>query len=542
MNDESQDEARSEARSEAEVLGDPRRLAALASTGLFQGAAATVAEGVFDRLASLARRVLGVPVALISFISEEEVFFAGAAGGPAGVPRHTPLTHSFCREVVIGNDLVVVADVRLDMTRQIPAVLQYDVLGYCGVPLTVEGQVVGAFCALDGNVRDWSEADVSALRDLAALAEREIELLVAQRREALVPARFMSLLNAIPAGIYVCDSDSRLVFFNDRAADVWGEAPPLGVRSSEAFAARRRTWPDGTPVEPEDTPDRAALLAQSGAGPTEFVLEDGSGAMVVLASAEPLRSAAGELAGAVGVLQDVTPLWKASKLRDELLALVSHELRTPLTIIAGMTSYLARYPEIPAEAHREATTEIAAAGRRMVRVVENMLQLSLFDEDASHAEPLLAQQLIDETLAAHAAQFPSGQVEQVGRRPHAMVSAVQTWSVLALSNLLHNAEQYGDGREPHRVEVEEREDEVQLRVCNSGEVLSEGEYEALFEPFFRRPSVRATIPGAGLGLTTARRLAEAQGGRLLAAPRPDHGGSMFTLALPAFVEDALAQG
>ena len=126
----------------------------------------------------------------------------------------------------------------------------------------------------------------------------------------------------------------------------------------------------------------------------------------------------------------------------------------------------------------------------------------------------------------------------MGTERHATVLAVERWSVLAFGNLLHNASQYGDPSEAPLVELVRHEDEVQFRVCNAGPVFTENQYNAMFEPFFRGPNIAQRFPGAGLGLTTSRKLAEAQGGRLLAGPRPDHRGSMFTLALPAFEDTA----
>lgn len=226
----------------------------------------------------------------------------------------------------------------------------------------------------------------------------------------------------------------------------------------------------------------------------------------------------------------------ANDAKEELLTLVSHELRTPLTLIAGMTTYLSR-DDAPPELRREATREIVSATRRMARAVENMLLLSHFEHDASESEPILAQEILNEALALHAGQSPFAVVDQIGDASREIVVGVRSWSVVALANLLHNAEQYGDGREPNHVELERLDDEVQLRVCNSGRVFSDDEYEALFAPFFRGADIKETIPGAGLGLTTARRLAEAQGGRLLAGQRLDGRGSMFTLALPAYTGD-----
>ena len=516
------------------VLDDPRRLAALARTGLFSESPQPSAEGVLDRLTALAARLLGAPASCLTLISAEESLFASSAGIRKGYDRR-PLADGCCQRVVIAGKSLVLSDVRADESlRCNPIVVDYGIAAYCGVPLVVQGQTLGALCALDTEPRDWSESDLTNLADLARLVEREMEVRIAEREEALVPHRLEPLLNAIPAGIYACDAEGRLVFYNERAASLWGAQPPLGSNEAEAFAVRGLTWRDGTPVPADETPFRLALKGDTLAVPEELALGTGSEAAVALVSAQLLVSPDGELAGAFGVLQDVTALRQASRLRDELLALVSHELRTPLTVISGMASFLVRHPGTTDEARAEATEKLLLASRRMERVVENMLQLSHLDHDRADSEPLLAQMIVDNALKAFARDNPQVEVGQLGGDRSLVINAVESWSALTLGNLLQNAQLYGDGSEPILVQLVLHERELHIRVCNPGEAFADGEYEALFEPFFRRPRVRNHIPGAGLGLTTARKLAEAQGGRLLAGPRPDGHGSMFTLALPVY--------
>jgi two-component system sensor histidine kinase KdpD len=68
-------------------------------------------------------------------------------------------------------------------------------------------------------------------------------------------------------------------------------------------------------------------------------------------------------------------------------------------------------------------------------------------------------------------------------------------------------------------------------VADRGTGVPAGEEERIFEPFYR-PAGQPDIGGAGLGLSIARRMAEAQGGTVRYTPR-EGGGSVFELRLPA---------
>src|SRR5829696_5678133 len=92
------------------ACGADQRIAALHAAGLLDAPA----EERFDRLTRLARRLLGVPVALVSLLDADRQFFLSAQGLPEpwAVLRQTPLSHSFCRSVVEAGLPMCVSDVR----------------------------------------------------------------------------------------------------------------------------------------------------------------------------------------------------------------------------------------------------------------------------------------------------------------------------------------------------------------------------------------------------------------------------------------------
>lgn len=93
-------------------------------------------------------------------------------------------------------------------------------------------------------------------------------------------------------------------------------------------------------------------------------------------------------------------------------------------------------------------------------------------------------------------------------------------------NLVNNAVQaMGPRGGEIAISVTREGDHVVTRVEDAGPGLRPGEEEAVFEPFF-------TSGGTGLGLTLVRVFAEAQGGTVEAANRPQ-GGAVFTIRLPA---------
>ena len=138
------------------------------------------AEPAFDRITSLATGFLKVPVSLVSIVTDTRQFFKSSVGleEPWSSHRQTPLSHSFCKHVVKTNEGLVVADARQnEILRHNLAITELGVVAYLGFPLhTVEGEVVGAFCVIDTKPRSWTDQEVAAVRELAALVNNELNL------------------------------------------------------------------------------------------------------------------------------------------------------------------------------------------------------------------------------------------------------------------------------------------------------------------------------------------------------------------------------
>lgn len=154
---------------------------------------ASMGDESFDRYARMVRRMLDVPVALVSLVEQTRQVFPGAAGlsEPYRTTRETSLSHSLCRHVVLDGRPLVIRDAREDeRLRGNLAIDELDAIAYAGWPLTDRsGQIVGSVCAIDSRPRVWSADELENLADLAAacsaeLAQRELRAEAAERAEA----------------------------------------------------------------------------------------------------------------------------------------------------------------------------------------------------------------------------------------------------------------------------------------------------------------------------------------------------------------------
>jgi transcriptional regulator with GAF, ATPase, and Fis domain len=177
--------ATAQRRARSTPAGDPKRLRALRATGLLD----SPPEEEFDRITEIVRRVLAVPVALVSLVDADRQFFKSQAGLPEpwASQRQTPLSHSFCQYAVESGEPLVVGDAREHPTlKDNLAVPDLGVIAYAGVPLITDGHALGSLCAIDHQPRVWTREQIDLLSDLAQLTVSEVKL--AAQRAAQPPA------------------------------------------------------------------------------------------------------------------------------------------------------------------------------------------------------------------------------------------------------------------------------------------------------------------------------------------------------------------
>jgi signal transduction histidine kinase len=231
---------------------EEERLGALRRYGVLD----TPASRTFDRIAARAARLCSAPIALISFVDENRVWFKSHHGIELS---ETGREGFFCSHVILSEDIFVVADACADPRFAThPCVLfSPGIRFYAGVPLrTAEGLGLGALSILDTEPRDAPSAEQAAvLRRLAALVMTELELeLLARQAAAADRARrqtgrlLASAFEAAPAAMAVMNEDGSLLAVNRRYCALAGCEPQQLIGRMPSFDAPR-CGGDGQPVE-----------------------------------------------------------------------------------------------------------------------------------------------------------------------------------------------------------------------------------------------------------------------------------------------------
>jgi signal transduction histidine kinase len=226
----------------------------------------------------------------------------------------------------------------------------------------------------------------------------------------------------------------------------------------------------------------------------------------------------------------------ANEAKSNFIATMSHELRTPLNAIIGYTDLLLTGVPVPIPAHALHNVQrIGVSARHLLELIEEILTFSRLEagEERVSIGPIDLAALLDEVEAfSEPLALAKGLELRFDIEPAVVRIESDARKIRQiLTNLVGNAIKFTD-RGSVVVGVELRDDEMVLRVEDTGTGIATEYLEAIFEPFWQIDSgVTRSTGGTGLGLGVTRRLAELLGGTVSVESEPGR-GSVFVTRLP----------
>src|SRR6185436_1395925 len=207
---------------------------------------------------------------------------------------------------------------------------------------------------------------------------------------------------------------------------------------------------------------------------------------------------------------------ETNQLRAAMFSSVTHDLRTPLASIkAGVTSLLDVSTVHDATQQRELLLTILEETDRLNRLVGNILDLARIRAGAliPRRVPTDVQEVTEAVLARMRNQLDRVRVElQIPEElPEIAADPMQLDQVL--TNLVENAARHSPPSGAVRIHIAREGEAVRVRVSDEGPGIPLAQREKVFEPFYRGRE-EPERPGSGLGLSIARAVVTAHGGRI----------------------------
>jgi two-component system phosphate regulon sensor histidine kinase PhoR len=347
------------------------------------------------------------------------------------------------------------------------------------------------------------------------------DLLRAREQLSITERRMMALANATYDVLLTVDKERRIIAINRSARDLFpGIAEPIG---QTVMAVTRHHELD-------------ALVANVLNGEmlleTQIELNDRSFRVRCMLIDSDVRL------GAALALQDISELLRLTRARRDMVANFSHDLRTPIRsirlLVDTLTTNFGRNPERDSRL----LGKIAGETDSLQHMTQELIDLSMIESGRAIIRMVtvnLKEILTDASnlMATQIEQKKLDLVNEITDDIQVLIDPEQTRRVI--TNVIHNAVKFTPRDGQIRLSAACADQMVTLRIRDTGPGIPPQERTRIFERFYQVDTSRtgqSTGSGSGLGLSIAKHIIEAQGGKIWAeAGIPSGACIAFTIPL-----------
>lgn len=330
--------------------------------------------------------------------------------------------------------------------------------------------------------------------------------------------KLSSVLSNMSDGVIATDNEGSITLMNEAAGILVGQNPDdmIGDDLLEVLQLDEKT------VDISDLQDSGSMIID---------LSEDNNLFLMRANFSTIMDDEGEITGFITVLNDVTEDEKVEQERRDFVSNVSHELRTPLTT---MKSYIEALTEGAWEDKEIAPKFLDVTQNeteRMIRMVNDLLQLSKMDSDEYplHKERTEFVEYFHKVIDRFEMNIPETitiQREIPNKRYSVWIDQDKMTQVL--DNIISNAIKYSPEGGKIVLRLESKRHYLLVTVQDEGVGIAYDKLEKIFERFYRADRARTRkLGGTGLGLAITKEVVEAHHGKIWAKSKEGYGTTIY---------------
>jgi PAS domain S-box-containing protein len=387
-------------------------------------------------------------------------------------------------------------------------VIRTGISGYLRPPLKTDdiGDEVKRVLSRARKLGDWVRREVK--RTTASLEHRanisETERL-----------KLEAIISNIQDGVLVLDEYHHVLMANRTVIEMFRleETPILGRDVKDVIA----------------NADLSALIDRAREGALKYHEVNFDDGRVYTAQYTPLPRI-----GSAVTMQDISYLKEIDRLKNDFIHTVSHDLRSPLTSVLGYMELIERAGPLN-ESQHEFLGRLQASVHHMTSLVNELLDLGRLEAGFdTRRESVHLGNVLEYSLNVF-----DNQVKRKNIRLHNEVApdliplrANPIRIRQMIDNLVGNAIKYTPPNGSVDVRIFMQENQIILRVSDSGPGIPPDEQSRVFDKFFRASNRPGDVEGSGLGLAIVKSIVESHQGRVWVESKLGE-GSIFIVLLPA---------
>lgn len=341
--------------------------------------------------------------------------------------------------------------------------------------------------------------------------------------------RTEAALQSLPDGILVMDEGGKAIFANSKVI------PIIGGNLDEIIGKKTYEWCDNSQVVGLLEKYQAHSQRFQRAETVDFIPEHNP-RITVSVSAYPLFTPkdTNTICGTLVVFRDKTREILANQAREEFVSHVAHELKSPLNVIHMYAESLLE-PELTDQERISSVNVVNDEIERLSNLINNLLNISKIEAGsiAVNLQRVKFNEFLTDTFESVARSGNSKSVVFELDLPRNLPNIQIDKELLrmAINNLLTNAVKYNITGGQVKLSAEETENEILLKISDTGIGIADDDVPHVFEKFYRADNDDVTrIGGHGLGLALAKEIIDLHHGNLTLQSRLGE-GSVFTVTL-----------
>ena len=378
----------------------------------------------------------------------------------------------------------------------------------------------------------------SSFSDNFTQLEECFEKLLAEKNDVIASNHILSyqrrklelVLQTIPYAIVIMDEDGNATFTNAKTEIL------LGIAANQIIGQKPQYWCNSSAltgfllkyqsnVSPLFRSNRMELSPLNSPNRTLEVN------VHPLLQPDNLNDSLGTLA----IFRDITKEVTARQGRDEFISHVAHELKSPLNIIHMFVDMLLSDESLELEQKIESLNSINDQTERLSTLISNLLNITKIESGTLSlaTQHVNTRDFLQDTFTAAASNRTNTDLSFEIKLPKTLssISVDKELFRVALNNLLSNAVKYNRPGGTIGLEAEENENNLTIRIFDSGIGIDPEDQSRIFDKFYRSETQEVLEKnGQGLGLALVKQIIEIHHGTITLESEKGK-GSEFTISL-----------
>lgn len=418
-------------------------------------------------------------------------------------------TDSLAGQVIESGEVVV-----LDESSPQKIKTAYFVHALIYAPLLIRGEPMGVLGVDNREAgRTLTSEHIQVLNALADYAAIAIDNARLYERSESQRRRLEAIIAETKNGVLVLDERQHVLLINQAACEI------LGVDQQVIGRPAAEISDDAAILE---------LLKSRRDVPRWEEIEVGDG-MIYNAQRADIEGI-----GQVIVLHDISHLKEVDRIKSEFVTTVTHDLRSPLTAILGYVELIERTGDLNGQ-QKDFIRRVHISVDQITNLITDLLDLGRIEAglDGSMEPtrvPILVKYALDSMRAFAETRNVALEDDLCDDVPTVLGDPIRLRQMIG--NLLENAIKYTPAGGKVRIDCREEDNQVIMRVRDTGIGISPSDQSKMFNRFFRGSNVPEQETGTGLGLSIVKSIVDNHHGRIWVESRLGI-GSIFTVVLPA---------